>query len=85
MAATTRGVFPVGVVLHADPGTQFTSEKLAAYVPAAQGTVSMGRAGVCWDSAMAESIAYPQNRVLLGRVQLSVYPSFCLKGLMHDE
>ena len=21
----------------------------------------------------------------LGRVQLSVYPSFCLKGLMHDE
>ena len=22
---------------------------------------------------------------LLGRVQLSVYPSFCLKGLMHDE
>ena len=20
-----------------------------------------------------------------GRVQLSVYPSFCLKGLMHDE
>ena len=23
--------------------------------------------------------------VLEGRVQLSVYPSFCLKGLMHDE
>ena len=22
---------------------------------------------------------------LAGRVQLSVYPSFCLKGLMHDE
>ena len=21
----------------------------------------------------------------IGRVQLSVYPSFCLKGLMHDE
>ena len=21
----------------------------------------------------------------MGRVQLSVYPSFCLKGLMHDE
>ena len=21
----------------------------------------------------------------VGRVQLSVYPSFCLKGLMHDE
>ena len=24
-------------------------------------------------------------RELEGRVQLSVYPSFCLKGLMHDE
>ena len=23
--------------------------------------------------------------VTVGRVQLSVYPSFCLKGLMHDE
>ena len=22
---------------------------------------------------------------VVGRVQLSVYPSFCLKGLMHDE
>ena len=24
-------------------------------------------------------------RMPVGRVQLSVYPSFCLKGLMHDE
>ena len=23
--------------------------------------------------------------LIAGRVQLSVYPSFCLKGLMHDE
>ena len=55
MAATTRGGFPTGVVLHADRGTQFTSEKLAAYMRAVQGRVSMGRAGVCWDNAMAES------------------------------
>ena len=26
-----------------------------------------------------------EERVRKGRVQLSVYPSFCLKGLMHDE
>ena len=31
MAATTRGAFPAGVVLHADRGTQFTSEKLALH------------------------------------------------------
>ena len=55
MAATTRGAFPAGVVLHADRGTQFTSEKLAAYMRAVKGRVSMGRAGVCWDNAMAES------------------------------
>ena len=56
MAATTRGGFPTGVVLHADRGTQFTSEKLAAYMRAVKGRVSMGRAGVCWDNAMAESL-----------------------------
>ena len=55
MAATTRGGFPRGVVLHADRGTQFTSGKLAAYMRAVQGTISMGQAGVCWDNAMAES------------------------------
>lgn len=56
MAAATCGTFPAGVVLHADRGTQFTSEKLAAYMRAIQGTVSMGRAGVCWDNTMAESL-----------------------------
>ena len=55
MAATTRGGFPAGVVLHADRGTQFTSQKLAAYMRAVKGRVSMGQAGVCWDNAMAES------------------------------
>ena len=30
-------------------------------------------------------IAHGHGRVVVGRVQLSVYPSFCLKGLMHDE
>ena len=45
MAATTRGAFPTGVVLHADRGTQFTSQKLAAYMRAVKGRVSMGRAG----------------------------------------
>ena len=55
MAATTRGAFPAGAVLHADRGAQFTPGKLAANMRAVQGTVSMGRAGVCWDNAMAES------------------------------
>ena len=55
MAAATRSGFPAGVVLHADRETQVTSQKLAAYMRAVKGTVSMGQAGVCWDNAMAES------------------------------
>ena len=55
MAATTRGACPAGVVLHADQGTQFTSEKLAAYMHAVHGTASMVRARVCWDNTMAKS------------------------------
>ena len=61
MAATTRGTFPAGVVLHADRGTQFTSQKLAAYMRAVKGRVSMGQAGVCWDNAMAESFGPPSK------------------------
>ena len=56
MAAATRSGFPAGVVLHADRETQVTSQKLAAYMRAVTGTVSMGQAAVCWDNAMAQSL-----------------------------
>lgn len=55
MARERRGRMPVGVVLHADRGCQFTSRQLDAYMRCAGGKVSMGRTGVCWDNAMAES------------------------------
>ena len=80
MAATTRGGFPTGVVLHADRGTQFTSEKLAAYMRAVKGRVSMGRAGVCWDNAMAESFwatlttEYYYRRTFTTRDQVELRP-----------
>ena len=80
MAATTRGGFPTGVVLHADRGTQFTSEKLAAYMRAVKGRVSMGRAGVCWDNAMAESFwatlktEYYYRRTFTTRDQVELPP-----------
>ena len=38
--AATRGAFPAGVVLHADRGTQFTSQKLAAYMRAVKEPVN---------------------------------------------
>ena len=80
MAATTRGGFPTGVVLHADRGTQFTSEKLAASMRAVKGRVSMGRAGVCWDNAMAESFwatlttEYYYRRTFTTRDQVELPP-----------
>ena len=43
------------LVLHADRGAQFTSRQLASHISAAGGKVSMGRTGICWDNAMAES------------------------------
>lgn len=54
-AVALRGVLPRKVIFHADRGTQYTSAQLAA-VAAELGVLrSMGRTGVCWDNAAAES------------------------------
>ena len=41
----------------------------------------LSRAAVRW--ALTGVVVH--HLTVAGRVQLSVYPSFCLKGLMHDE
>ena len=55
MAYACRERKPAGLVLHADRGCQFTSRELGEYAKKAGLTLSMGRTGVCWDNAMAES------------------------------
>ena len=55
MAFMVRGGPPRDIVLHADRGAQFTSRQLADFMDEIGGHVSMGRTGVCWDNAMAES------------------------------
>ena len=45
----------VGLVFHADRGTQFTSEKLWEVCRNLGIAQSVGRTGVCFDNAMAES------------------------------
>lgn len=42
-------------IFHSDRGTQYTSRQLATYLGAHDMRASMGRTGVCWDNAMAES------------------------------
>jgi putative transposase len=54
-AVVLRGALPNKVIFHADRGTQYTSGQLAdacADLPVLQ---SIGRTGVCWDNAAAES------------------------------
>lgn len=56
MAHTIRGELPVDVVFHADRGCQFASEQMHRVCQDLQVLQSMGRTGVCWDNAMAESV-----------------------------
>jgi putative transposase len=55
MAITMRGELPAKVVFHADRGTQYASAQIAGFAAEHGITRSMGRTGVCWDNAMAES------------------------------
>ena len=54
-AVTLRGELPDKVIFHADRGTQYTSEQLANACVDLPVLRSMGRTGVCWDNAAAES------------------------------
>jgi putative transposase len=55
MAIVLRGERPAKVVFHADRGTQYASDQIARFAAKNGITRSMGRTGVCWDNAMAES------------------------------
>ncbi|AKK10213.1 transposase [Corynebacterium uterequi] len=55
MAHTLRGEVAEGVVFHADRGTQFTSDQLYRVCQELGIAQSVGRTGVCFDNAMAES------------------------------
>jgi len=54
-AVTLRSRLPAKVIFHADRGTQYTSEQIADACADLPVLRSMGRAGVCWDNAAAES------------------------------
>jgi putative transposase len=54
MAARNNRLEP-GCVFHSDRGTQYTSREFKKVLDALGVRGSMGRTGICWDNAMAES------------------------------
>lgn len=54
-AVTLRGQLPGQVIFHADRGTQYTSAQIADAAGDLGVLRSMGRTGVCWDNAAAET------------------------------
>lgn len=54
MARRNHDLAP-GCIFHSDRGTQYTSAQLAGYLERHDMRGSMGRTGICWDNAMAES------------------------------
>ena len=53
--ARLHGHLTPGTVFHADRGAQYTSRQFAIYCERVDVRLSMGRTGVCWDNAAAES------------------------------
>jgi putative transposase len=55
MAVATRGGNVDGVIFHSDRGSQYSSAEFHALCDAHGVKQSMGKTGVCWDNALAES------------------------------
>ena len=55
MAVAARGGHTAGVIAHADLGSQYTSNDYLEFCQRHQLRPSVGRTGVCWDNAVAES------------------------------
>ena len=69
MAVAARGGAVAGVIAHADRGSQYTSNDYLEFCQRHQIRPSVGRTGVCWDNAVAESFWESLKRECLqGRV-----------------
>ena len=53
--ATIGGYVAPNAIFHSDRGAQYTSREFAAFCTANHIRASVGRTGVCWDNAAAES------------------------------
>jgi transposase InsO family protein len=66
-AVGIRGGDVTGVVFHSDRGTQYTSDQFAELCASHGVSQSVGRTGVCWDNAPAESFLATLKKELVHR------------------
>lgn len=71
MAAATVPLAP-GAVFHSDRGAQYTSAEYRTHLTSLDILASVGRTGVCWDNAMAESFFGALKNELVHR---TVFPT----------
>lgn len=65
--AARNGRITTGAVFHSDRGCQYTSDEFARYLKGRRMVGSMGRTGVCWDNALAESFFASLKKELVYR------------------
>lgn len=71
MAARNHDLAP-GAIFHSDRGSNYTSQKFAAVLASLDIRQSVGRTGICYDNAMAESFF---GVLKTERVNRTVYPT----------
>lgn len=68
--AATNVEFADDAVFHSDRGSQYTSSQFAAHLKSHGLTGSMGKTGICWDNALAESFFAALKNELVYRLVL---------------
>lgn len=72
MAATNLDIIPGVSLFHSDRGCQYTSEEFAQFADGLGIRRSLGRTGICYDNAWAESF---NGTLKVERVNRTVYPT----------
>jgi putative transposase len=71
MAAATRGGRTAGIIFHSDRGSQYLSSDYQQLIADLDMVQSVGRTGVCWDNAVAESFWSSLKRELVHRYRFA--------------
>ena len=71
MAAATRGGRTSGVIFHGDRGSQYMSSEYRQLIADLDMVQSVGRTGVCWDNAVAESFWSSLKREVIHRYRFT--------------